>query len=215
MGNGDDIQVVDVYDSPASLEAFGKTLSQLQAVQHKLANGLIALEGVRLTLEHAAESFDTGADAWRYFAAAAVAATIGGSFMAWYLVKEPSMTHAPSMAAVAGFIVDSYRYDPELIDYYGGRWRSDPTAFSETVKLVLLAGRYAIDRYQGKHYAMAQNLAHELGVEREHRDRRYGDLREHVGRIPRAEGRSTPRSRPILDRSRSRWTGSASRPSRS
>ena len=27
---------------------------------------------------------------------------------------------------------------------------------------MLLAGRYAIDRYQGKHYAMAQNLAHEL-----------------------------------------------------
>jgi hypothetical protein len=35
--------------------------------------------------------------------AAAVVATVGGSFMAWYLVKEPSMTHAPSMAAVAGF----------------------------------------------------------------------------------------------------------------
>ena len=26
-----------------------------------------------------------------------------GSFMLWYIVKEPSMTHAPSMAAVAGF----------------------------------------------------------------------------------------------------------------
>src|SRR6185436_1821166 len=34
---------------------------------------------------------------------AAVIATVCGSFMAWYLVKEPSMTHAPSMAAVAGF----------------------------------------------------------------------------------------------------------------
>jgi hypothetical protein len=36
-------------------------------------------------------------------AAAAVFLTVTGSFMAWYLVKEPSMTHAPSMAAVAGF----------------------------------------------------------------------------------------------------------------
>jgi hypothetical protein len=37
-------------------------------------------------------------------AAAATAVVLGGSFMLWYLVKEPSMTHAPSMAAVAGFI---------------------------------------------------------------------------------------------------------------
>ena len=36
-------------------------------------------------------------------AGAAVFLTMAGSFMAWYLVKEPTMTHAPSMAAVAGF----------------------------------------------------------------------------------------------------------------
>src|SRR5215204_2136717 len=36
-------------------------------------------------------------------AAAATAFTVCGSFMLWYLVKEPSMTHAPSMAGVAGF----------------------------------------------------------------------------------------------------------------
>jgi hypothetical protein len=34
-------------------------------------------------------------------AAGAVAFTIGGSFMLWYIVKEPSMTHAPAMAGVA------------------------------------------------------------------------------------------------------------------
>jgi len=33
----------------------------------------------------------------------AVGSTVAGSFLLWYLVKEPSMTHAPSMAAVAGF----------------------------------------------------------------------------------------------------------------
>ena len=36
-------------------------------------------------------------------AATAVAGVVGGSFMLWYLVREPTMTHAPSMAAVAGF----------------------------------------------------------------------------------------------------------------
>jgi hypothetical protein len=43
----------------------------------------------------------------RYFerrsAAVAAAATIGGSFMLWYALAEPTMTHAPSMAASAGF----------------------------------------------------------------------------------------------------------------
>ena len=36
-------------------------------------------------------------------AAVATAMVVAGSFMLWYIVKEPSMTHAPSMAAVAGF----------------------------------------------------------------------------------------------------------------
>jgi hypothetical protein len=38
------------------------------------------------------------------FAALATALTVSGSFLVWYLVKEPSMTHGPSMAAVAGFV---------------------------------------------------------------------------------------------------------------
>ncbi len=41
-------------------------------------------------------------------------------------------------------------YDPELIEHYGSQWRADAGQFSETVKLVLLAGRYAIDRYHGQ-----------------------------------------------------------------
>ena len=44
----------------------------------------------------------------RFFEArlAALATTLAvlGSFILWYLIKEPSMTHGPSMAAVAGFI---------------------------------------------------------------------------------------------------------------
>lgn len=53
-------------------------------------------------------------------------------------------------------------YDPELIAYYGQRWRERPDEFSDTVKLVLFAGRHAIDTQQGRHYAMARNLAYEL-----------------------------------------------------
>ena len=37
-------------------------------------------------------------------AAAAVVLTITGTFMIWYLVKEPSMTHAASMTSVAAFM---------------------------------------------------------------------------------------------------------------
>ncbi len=44
----------------------------------------------------------------RYFAvsvaALAVTFVVAGSFLLWYLVKEPSMTHAPSMMAVAIFM---------------------------------------------------------------------------------------------------------------
>jgi hypothetical protein len=39
----------------------------------------------------------------RGLAAVAASTTIAGSFMLWYVVKEPTMTHAPSMAAVAAF----------------------------------------------------------------------------------------------------------------
>ncbi len=52
---------------------FGQPIGRFQAVQHKLANGLIALEGVRLTLHHAATAFDLGQPDWRYYAAAAPA----------------------------------------------------------------------------------------------------------------------------------------------
>lgn len=52
---------------------FGQPIGRFQAVQHKLANALIALEGVRLTLHHAAAAFDLGVKDWPYYAAAAPA----------------------------------------------------------------------------------------------------------------------------------------------
>jgi alkylation response protein AidB-like acyl-CoA dehydrogenase len=52
---------------------FGQSIGKFQAIQHKLANGLIALEGVRLTLDHAAHLHDSEDKDWRYFVNAAVA----------------------------------------------------------------------------------------------------------------------------------------------
>ena len=52
---------------------FGHPIGKFQAVQHKLANCLIALEGVRLILDHAAGLHDIDDTNWRYFADCAVA----------------------------------------------------------------------------------------------------------------------------------------------
>jgi amidase len=53
-------------------------------------------------------------------------------------------------------------YDPELIEFYGRQWRARAARLSETVKLVMLFGRYATEHEFGRHYAMARNLSYEL-----------------------------------------------------
>jgi amidase len=53
-------------------------------------------------------------------------------------------------------------YDPELIAHYGRQRKTVADRWSETVKLVALTGRYSIDEYQSRHYAMARNLTFEL-----------------------------------------------------
>jgi alkylation response protein AidB-like acyl-CoA dehydrogenase len=52
---------------------FGQLIGQFQAVQHKLANCLISLDGARLTLEAAAEARDNDNPDWQVFAASALA----------------------------------------------------------------------------------------------------------------------------------------------
>lgn len=52
---------------------FGLLIGQFQAVQHKLADCLIGLDGARLTLEHAAEKRDLRDPRWTVFASAALA----------------------------------------------------------------------------------------------------------------------------------------------
>jgi amidase len=53
-------------------------------------------------------------------------------------------------------------YDPELIAHYARGRREHAAEMSESLKLTALCGRYAIDRYDGRYYAMARNLALEL-----------------------------------------------------
>jgi alkylation response protein AidB-like acyl-CoA dehydrogenase len=52
---------------------FGQPIGQFQAIQHKLANCLISLDGARMALETAAAARDAGNPDWRTFASAAIA----------------------------------------------------------------------------------------------------------------------------------------------
>ncbi len=54
------------------------------------------------------------------------------------------------------------RYDPELLAHYARGRREHADDLPETVKATMFAGRYAIDNYHGRHYAMARELALEL-----------------------------------------------------
>ncbi|SEK16736.1 MULTISPECIES: acyl-CoA dehydrogenase family protein [unclassified Variovorax] len=62
-----------VSDYAKERHQFGQPIGRFQAVQHKLANNLIALEGVRRTLFNAAASHDLGLPHWTYFANTAFA----------------------------------------------------------------------------------------------------------------------------------------------
>jgi 3-oxo-4-pregnene-20-carboxyl-CoA dehydrogenase beta subunit len=52
---------------------FGQPIGQFQAIQHKLANCLISLDGAQMALETAAAARDSGNPDWRTFASAAIA----------------------------------------------------------------------------------------------------------------------------------------------
>jgi hypothetical protein len=77
----------------------------------------------------------------RGLAATAASITVAGSFMLWYLVKEPTMTHAPSMAAVAAF---AYVWARTLQQRTTAGW----------IGLGLLAGLMATIRWQNAIFAI-------------------------------------------------------------
>jgi alkylation response protein AidB-like acyl-CoA dehydrogenase len=52
---------------------FGRLIGSFQAIQHKMANCLMSLDGAQLTIQQAAKTYDYGSDDWRVFASAAVA----------------------------------------------------------------------------------------------------------------------------------------------
>jgi alkylation response protein AidB-like acyl-CoA dehydrogenase len=52
---------------------FGQLIGRLQALQHKLANCLISLDGARLAIDSAADAYDRADPAWRVFASSAIA----------------------------------------------------------------------------------------------------------------------------------------------
>jgi hypothetical protein len=98
-------------------------------------------------------------------AGAAVFLTVAGSFMAWYLVKEPSMTHAPSMAAVAGFA-----------------WAWAATRERRSVRawaaLGLLAGLMALIRWQNLLFALLPGIDAALSIARAWRSRDRAALQQ-------------------------------------
>jgi alkylation response protein AidB-like acyl-CoA dehydrogenase len=61
-----------VTDYARERHQFGQPIGKFQAIQHKLANSLIALEGVRLIVDHAAKLHDLGDRNWRHFVNCAV-----------------------------------------------------------------------------------------------------------------------------------------------
>ncbi len=62
-----------VVDYARDRVQFGQPIGRFQAIQHKLANGLIDLEGSRLVIDHAAAAHDIQDRHWRYHASAAAA----------------------------------------------------------------------------------------------------------------------------------------------
>jgi alkylation response protein AidB-like acyl-CoA dehydrogenase len=63
-----------VVDYAKERQQFGQPIGRFQAIQHKLANCLIALEGAKLTIQNAAATYDQGIATWRFYASAAFAA---------------------------------------------------------------------------------------------------------------------------------------------
>ena len=90
----------------------------------------------------------------RFFAAAiagpAVALVVAGSFLLWYFVKEPTMTHAPSMMAVAAFTWCWLWWRARAFEPSAGR----TVRFKAWAVLGIVAGLMTLVRWQNALFAV-------------------------------------------------------------
>jgi alkylation response protein AidB-like acyl-CoA dehydrogenase len=117
---------------------FDQLIGSFQAIQHKLANSLINLDGTRLTLEQAAAAHDAGAADWGVFASASLAfagpalrevavqnhralGAIG------YAEEHEAPRHFRRVHTDVGRFGGSTRARGELADYLLGKMRGDRT----------------------------------------------------------------------------------------
>ena len=80
-------------------------------------------------------------------------------------VWTPIAVEGATMLMVAGNSMGTNwkgHYTTSLLDIFARGWQSRADDLSETTKLVILLGQYMQDRYHGRYYAKAQNLARTL-----------------------------------------------------
>ncbi|MGV6806495.1 MAG: acyl-CoA dehydrogenase family protein, partial [bacterium] len=68
-----------VVEHVKTRKQFGVAIGTFQAVQHKLANCLMSLDGVKLNLEYAASQYDLGKEVWRV--CSAVTFTVASDYL--------------------------------------------------------------------------------------------------------------------------------------
>jgi alkylation response protein AidB-like acyl-CoA dehydrogenase len=117
-----------VVDYAKERRQFGQPIGRFQAIQHKLTNCLINLEGVRLTLQNAAANHDLGIEEWRYFASVAFAFANGA-------LRQVSLETQHAFGAI-GYAEEHEaprhfrRTHLDLVTYGGGRRaRADLAAY--------------------------------------------------------------------------------------
>ena len=96
-------------------------------------------------------------------------AQVGTVSIPWHLdgihVWRAIAVEGATMLMVAGNSMGTNwkgHYTTGLLDVYARGWQTRADDLSETTKLVVLMGQYMQDRYHGRYYAKAQNLARTL-----------------------------------------------------
>ena len=98
-------------------------------------------------------------------------AQVGSVSIPWHLdgihIWNAIAVEGATMLMVAGNSMGTNwkgHYTTSLLDVFAHGWQSRADDLSETTKLVVLMGQYMQDRYHGRYYAKAQNLARSLAA---------------------------------------------------